>query len=88
MVQLLARHWKIVDDLGQVSEVTGEGVVGNQPFLAPNESFEYTSSTYLKSPSGVMYGEYTFLNLERAEKFNANIPVFSLDSPFKAVTLI
>lgn len=83
LVQLISRHWKIVDEVGLMNEVTGDGVVGNQPILNPYETYEYTSTTYLKAPTGVMYGEYTFLNIEQAIHFKVDIPAFSLDSPYK-----
>ena len=43
-VQLRSRHWQITDGDGRQQEVRGPGVVGEQPVLAPGESFEYTSS--------------------------------------------
>jgi ApaG protein len=55
-VQLLSRHWIITDAVGQTQEVRGPGVVGEQPVLAPGESFTYTSGCPLKTPSGVMRG--------------------------------
>ena len=57
-VQLRRRHWKITDNRGQMQEVRGPGVVGEQPVLAPGESFEYTSGTPLPTPSGIMVGSY------------------------------
>jgi ApaG protein len=79
-VQLINRHWKIVDSLGRVQEVRGAGVVGEQPVLKPGESFEYTSGTPLPTPSGIMGGTY---EMEDAggERFTITIPTFSLDSP-------
>ena len=55
-VQLLNRYWKITDGFGRIHEVRGPGVVGEQPLLRPGESFEYTSGTSLKTPSGIMQG--------------------------------
>ena len=79
-VQLLNRHWRIIDANGQVLEVRGAGVVGEQPVLRPGESFEYTSGTPLPTPSGIMAGTY---EMEDAggERFDITIPTFSLDSP-------
>lgn len=79
-VQLLRRHWRITDSLGRVREVEGAGVVGEQPVLGPGESFEYTSGTPLPTPSGIMAGTYQMVTAA-GEKFEATIPVFSLDSP-------
>src|SRR5690348_14425958 len=50
-VQLRRRHWRITDGMGRVQEVRGPGVVGEQPVLAPGQSFEYTSGTPLSTPT-------------------------------------
>ena len=55
-VQLRNRHWQITDSRGQMQEVRGAGVVGEQPVLAPGESYEYTSGLPLPTPSGLMVG--------------------------------
>src|SRR5665213_2224323 len=80
-VQLTARHWKITDANGRLEEVRGPGVVGEQPVLKPGESFRYTSGCPLNTPSGIMSGSYRMVN-EQGDVFDAEIPVFSLDSPF------
>lgn len=80
-VQLLTRHWKIIDSLGQTEEVTGAGVVGEQPILKPGDSYEYTSGAPLTTPSGIMAGTYG-MKLQSGEDFEATIPAFSLDSPY------
>lgn len=85
-VQLLSRYWHITDANGQVEEVRGPGVVGEQPELDPGDEFEYTSGCPLSTPSGVMVGHYTMIN-ERGEMFDANIPAFSLDMPGIARTI-
>lgn len=82
-VQLLTRHWKITDGRGQIHEVQGPGVVGEQPVLKPGESFEYTSGTPLKTPSGIMAGSYQMQSAS-GEMFDAVVPAFSLDSPHEA----
>ena len=79
-VQLKNRYWSITDELGNSQEVRGEGVVGEQPVLAPGESFEYTSGTPLPTPSGFMVGTYQMVS-EDGEEFDAKVPAFSLDSP-------
>ncbi|HAH09635.1 MAG TPA: Co2+/Mg2+ efflux protein ApaG [Alphaproteobacteria bacterium] len=79
-VQLRSRYWRITDATGRVMEVRGAGVVGQQPTLKPGESFEYTSSTPLSTPSGFMSGIYQMLG-EGGEIFQVGIPLFSLDSP-------
>lgn len=57
-VQLMSRHWIITDALEHVEEVRGPGVVGEQPVLAPSESFKYSSWCPLKTPTGMMHGTY------------------------------
>ena len=79
-VQLLSRSWKITDSLGRVQEVTGAGVVGEKPVITPGNSFEYTSGTPLKTPSGFMMGFYK-MEKKNGYSFNVSIPTFSLDSP-------
>jgi len=79
-VQLMSRHWIITDAIGRTQEVTGPGVVGEQPVLRPGDGYEYTSGTPLPTPSGIMRGTYEMAG-ERGETFNIVIPAFSLDSP-------
>ena len=79
-VQLKNRHWKITDGRGQLQEVRGPGVVGEQPVLGPGERFEYTSGVPLTTPTGLMAGSYEMVS-ESGEKFDAEVPAFSLDSP-------
>lgn len=85
-VQLVHRHWRITDAQGRVQEVRGEGVVGEQPVLKPGESFEYTSGAPLPTPSGIMHGHYE-MTTALGEKFDVEIPAFSLDSPFDRPSL-
>ncbi len=85
-VQLRRRHWRITDGFGRVQEVRGPGVVGEQPVLAPGKSYEYTSGTPLKTPSGIMVGTYD-METPQGESFAVAIPAFSLDSPHQAVRL-
>lgn len=83
-VQLLHRYWKITDAKGHVEEVRGPGVVGEQPVLRHNESFSYTSGTYLSTPSGMMVGTYE-MEKENGEMVNVAIPYFSLDIPGQVI---
>ncbi len=85
-VQLRNRHWRITDDAGRLQEVRGPGVVGEQPVLAPGESFEYTSSCPLPTPSGIMVGDYE-MSTQGGERFLARVPAFSLDSPRQQIRL-
>lgn len=75
--QLIARHWIIEDEQGHGDEVKGLGVVGNQPLLRPGESFQYTSGTRLRSPSGQMHGSF-FCVAEDGERFEATVLPFAL----------
>jgi ApaG protein len=85
-VQLRRRHWHITDGRGQKQEVRGPGVVGEQPVLAPGQSFEYTSGTPLGTPSGIMVGTYE-METKAGESFSVVIPAFSLDSPHQPIRL-
>jgi len=76
--QLIARHWIIDDASGAVQEVKGLGVVGQQPLLAPGESFRYSSGCRLQAPSGTMRGSF-FIVTERGERFDVPIPLFLLE---------
>jgi ApaG protein len=79
-VQLKTLHWVITDAAGRIEEVRGEGVVGEQPVLAPGERFEYTSGVPLPTASGFMAGSYQMVT-DTGEPFEINVPTFSLDSP-------
>jgi ApaG protein len=85
-VQLRSRHWRITNARGELQEVRGPGVVGEQPRLEPGDSFEYTSGAPLTTPSGIMSGSYQMEN-EHGESFDVEIPAFSLDSPHQPIRL-
>jgi ApaG protein len=78
--QLVSRHWIITDSDNQVQEVRGAGVVGEQPYLRPQESFEYTSGTAIATPVGTMRGSYQMV-AEDGVKFDAPISEFTLSMP-------
>jgi len=88
-VQLLSRHWVITDANGDVQEVRGEGVVGEQPVIRPGRYFRYTSGATLPTPVGYMSGEYTMIlyDDDRATgpteqlAFEVEIPAFTLHTP-------
>lgn len=82
IVQLTNRHWQVIDANGNMNEVEGEGVIGEQPIIQPDEIYRYSSGTYLKTPSGMMRGSYTMHSLSTDEVFEVVIPGFSLDSPY------
>ena len=77
--QLRSRRWRIHDEVGEDTEVAGDGVIGEQPLLPPGAVHEYNSFCVLKSPSGWMEGYYTFAR-EDGTRFRAEIPRFLLDA--------
>jgi ApaG protein len=82
-VQLMTRHWRITDGRGMVNFVDGDGVVGEQPLLAPGQSHDYVSGCPLTTPHGSMEGHYTFRRADGSE-FQAAIPFFPLAAPATA----
>jgi len=79
-VQLLGRYWLITNGNGRETEVQGEGVIGEQPFIAPGSEFQYTSGAVLETPMGTMQGHYEMIDSE-GEAFRVAIPVFRLAIP-------
>lgn len=78
-VQLISREWYIFDSLGEPRIVTGLGVIGEQPILKLNESYDYASGCDLASEIGLMKGIYTFKNLSTNEEFEVFVPTFQLE---------
>ena len=78
--QLRTRHWIITDANARVQEVRGDGVVGEQPRLAPGEAFQYTSAAMLETPVGSMYGSYQMV-ADDGHRFDAPIAAFTLSVP-------
>ncbi|MEY4269056.1 MAG: hypothetical protein RLZZ58_272 [Pseudomonadota bacterium] len=83
-VQLLTRNWFITDGHGLVSEVEGDGVVGEQPVLSPGQSFDYVSGCPLTTTSGTMVGQFGMIT-EDDEMFDIAIPQFPLVAPTVAI---
>jgi ApaG protein len=79
-VRLINRYWNITDQNGQIDEVSGPGVVGEQPRLEPGDTYEYSSGCPLDTPSGLMFGHYQ-METDEGETFDVDIPAFSLDAP-------
>ena len=77
--QLISRSWNINDALGHTERVKGLGVVGHQPLLQPGQSFQYSSGTRLRTPTGTMHGSF-FCVAEDGEKFETDVPMFILDA--------
>jgi len=82
-VQLLRRHWFIQDSSAEQREVEGEGVIGMQPIIPPQDQYQYISGCNLKSELGQMFGTYLMENVHTKVKFNVKIPVFQMEAPFK-----
>ena len=80
-VQLLSRHWIATDAANHTEEVRGPGVVGEQPVLAPGESFQYTSGWPLKTPAGVLRGTYQMITAG-GDHFDVEIAPFALREPY------
>jgi ApaG protein len=77
--QLISRSWNVNDANGHTERVKGLGVVGQQPLLKPGQTFEYTSGTRLRTPTGTMHGSF-FCVAEDGEKFDTDVPMFVLDA--------
>ena len=78
--RLLSRHWIVTDANYKQQEVTGDGVVGQQPYLKPGETFEYTSAAMLETPVGSMHGSYQMVD-DQGQVFDTPIPAFNLSTP-------
>jgi ApaG protein len=81
-VQLLSRYWRITDARGRIREIRGEGVIGEQPVIAPGRAYEYTSGAPLETASGFMTGTY-HKRASTGESFEVGIPMFALESPYE-----
>ena len=81
---LLSRHWIITDANGKIQEVSGDGVVGEQPHLEPGAEHQYRSFCVLRSPAGYMEGSYTF-ERPTGERFRVAVPRFTLSAPFMSL---
>jgi ApaG protein len=82
-VKLLRRHWHIFDSNGALREVEGEGVIGQQPVIEPQQSHQYVSGCHLKTEMGKMHGTYLMERIIDGKFFYVNIPEFQLTAPFK-----
>ena len=79
-VKLLTRYWLITDADGETTTVEGEGVIGQQPDIAPSNEFTYTSGSILKTPIGYMQGHYQMIDANNNKRL-VNIPLFQLAKP-------
>lgn len=78
--QLVSRHWYIRNGIGEMREVIGEGVVGQQPVIAPGYAFQYESFSVLATPLGYMWGTYTVRNMRDQSTIQVAIPEFALEA--------
>lgn len=82
VVQLLSRHWKILESINRPQYVYGNGVVGKKPVIRPGERHTYQSGCLITSPLGCMSGTYIMINFTTAKKFNVDVPNFKLIVPY------
>lgn len=82
-IQVLRRHWLIQDASYRTREVTGEGIVGQQPIIEPGKVHEYVSGCNLKSGMGTMSGTYQVERLVDGKLLDVSIPKFQMVAPFK-----
>ena len=81
-VQLVTRHWEILDSLNYLEIVDGEGVIGKKPILKPGESHVYSSGCLLSSSFGAMSGHFNMINFTSTRSFKVAVPTFKLNAPF------
>jgi ApaG protein len=81
-VQLISRHWEILDALNNKDFVDGEGVIGKKPVLKPGETHIYSSGCLLSSPFGAMFGYFNMVNFTSTKNFRVFVPAFKLSAPF------
>lgn len=84
--RLVTRRWLIVDGDGERQEVQGEGVVGQQPYLEPGQSFAYSSFCPLPTARGTMEGAYT-MRTDGGDEFDIDIGRFYLVGPHEHGTI-
>ena len=82
VVQLIKRHWKIMESSKPTQIVNGPGVVGKKPIMKSGQVVQYESGCILNSTTGAMKGFYTMINHSSAKEFEVEVPVFQLDTPF------
>ena len=82
VVQLLSRHWKILESVSRPQYINGNGVVGKKPIIRPGDSHTYQSGSLITSPLGSMSGTYIMINFTTAKKFNVEVPNFRLSVPY------
>ena len=80
-IKLINRYWRIIDEQGITQEINGEGVIGEQPVIAPGGFYQYSSGVHLRYPSGIMTGKFQMKKTDSDETLDIIIPTFSLDVP-------
>ena len=82
VVQLIKRHWKIMESTKPIQIVNGPGVVGKKPIMKAGQMVKYESGCILNSPTGAMKGFYTMIKHSSTKEFEVEVTVFQLDAPF------
>ncbi len=82
VVQLINRHWKIMESNRRPHFVDGSGVIGKKPILKSGGIHTYQSNCLLTSPIGAMTGYYTMVNFTSTQEFDVEIPTFKLAATF------
>jgi ApaG protein len=85
-VRLTKRFWRIFDAKGHLQEISGDGVLGEQPELKPGDTYEYASGATLNVPSGMIQGSYE-MERDDGQCLKVDIPCFSLDSPYQVLSV-
>ena len=81
-VQLITRHWEVLDSLNDTEIIDGEGVIGKKPILKPGETHVYSSGCLLHSTFGAMSGYFNMINFTTTRNFKVVVPFFHLSTPF------
>lgn len=85
IIQLIGKHWQIINSNGKVEEIIGDNILGERPILKPGESFEYTSIENLRTSSAIIKGKYKILS--NGKELDIEVPTFSLDNPYEAIKI-
>jgi len=85
IIQLIEKHWQIIQSDGKVEEIIGDNIFGERPILRPGESFEYTNIRNIKTSSAIVKGKYKILS--NGKELDVEVPSFSLDNPYEIIKI-